>query len=58
MQILDDLRDLSDFCNMWEHLRGTVVVGDEPVENLSPAGRMTLNWMILLADRACLSDDI
>ena len=56
-ETLENLRDLSGFCQEWTAMRKTVCDDGEPLKDLSPDGVETLRWTIKLTDRACLSDD-
>lgn len=48
-----EIRDLSDFCQQWQHLRRLVEAGDLEKSNLSGEQQEIVNWLRALADRVC-----
>ena len=54
---IEKLRDLSDFCQNWPELRAllTAECDGTAVENQSK--QAIVNWLVLLADRVCATED-
>lgn len=53
-----NLRDLSDFCQIWPELREFIIVDDLSVSQGEELDRAIVRWLVLLADRVCASDEL
>ena len=54
---ISEIRDLAEFCERWQSLRHLVSKDslDETIH--SPQTRSVVEWLVLLADRACTDFD-
>lgn len=54
---VDDLRDLSDFCQNWPTLSGKVKADSLADTGLEPDQVAVVQWLAKLADRICPTED-
>ena len=54
---LEEIRDLSDFCEKWSELRPTVSDDSLAASSLPDQSREVIRWLTLLADRVCKIKD-
>lgn len=53
IEILDDLRDISDFCTQWPQLKPVLEQELDDVELSNELTKM-ITWLSTLADRVCV----